>query len=145
MQLILTFFTYLIILNNILSFSLKKTFRYLTNYIGKMNNLTKFNKCFVSRIRLYRQIIIATSEINRNKRFYSSTFSGKNVARNGFILSCGLCCGIIGYSSFKDYFTSFLPSLPTVSASTKTSPRNQVILFIIYSFNSLLLIFLFIV
>jgi hypothetical protein len=83
----------------------------------------------------YRQIIIATSEINRNKRFYNSSFSAtKKFARNGFLLSCGLCCGIIGYSSFKDYFTKSIPSLPTVAASTKTSPRNQVIFFFfIYS------------
>ncbi|CAG9805857.1 unnamed protein product [Chironomus riparius] len=89
-----------------------------------MNNLTKFNRNIVNRMSLYRSIIITTSVVNRNKRFYGSYFSAKNV-KSGFLLSCGLCCGLIGYNSFKDYFNRFLPSPPTVSASTKTSPRHQ--------------------
>lgn len=91
-----------------------------------MNNLTKFKRCFVNRMSLYRQIIITTHEVNRNKRFFNS-YSAKKVSRNGLLLSCGLCCGIVGYNLFKDYFTKSFSSIPTVYASTKISPRQQVI------------------
>lgn len=45
--------------------------------------------------------------------------------RKSFLISCGICTGIVGFIHFKEYLSQFLPELPKVSAAIATASRRQ--------------------